>query len=242
MYLLDEASREVATLAGVGETLLNPRLLIAPFLRLEAVLSSRIEGTQASLSDIYVFEAGASEPPDAREVWNYVQAVEHGLARLDSLPISQRLLLELHALLLAGVRGGDLRPGELRSRQVWNAAPGTPVERARFVPPPAPALPDLLADWERFVHDQGPLPPLVRAALMHYQFEAIHPFIDGNGRIGRLLIPLLLAERGVLRTPLLYLSAYFERRRPEYYDQLLALSHSGDWTPRLRFFLLGVRD
>ena len=242
VYLLDEASREVATLAGVGETLLNPRLLIAPFLRLEAVLSSRIEGTQASLSDVYVFEAGGREPADAREVWNYVQAVEHGLARLDALPISLRLLLELHELLLTGVRGSSLHPGELRDRQVWLGAAGTPIARARYVPPPPRALIELLADWERFVHDDGPLPPLVRAALMHYQFEAVHPFIDGNGRIGRLLIPLLLAERGVLRTPLLYLSAYFERRRPEYYDQLLAVSHSGDWTPWLRFFLLGVRD
>lgn len=243
VYLLDSASRAVSVLAGIGETLPNPYLLIRPFIRREAVLSSRIEGTQASLSDLFIYEASErpSDPTgDAREVANYVRALEHGLKRLDDLPLSVRLMNEMHVLLLEGVRGEEKMPGELRNRQVWIGERGTSLDQARFVPPPARDVPDLLADLERFVNEELPMPPLVQAALMHYQFEAIHPYTDGNGRIGRLLIVLFLCAKGVLRTPLLYLSAYFERLRDDYYDQLLRVSKTGDWNPWLRFFLRGV--
>lgn len=243
VYLLDQASRSVATLSGVGEALLNPHLLIAPFTRREAVLSSRIEGTQASLTDVYVFEAtGRGDRSDAREVANYVRAMNVGLETLEQLPVCVRLARELHGVLLEGVRGEDKRPGELRDRQVWIAPPGTPIESARFVPPPAERVADLLTDWERFVNDDQPLPPLIRCALMHYQFETIHPFNDGNGRVGRLLIPLLLIELKVLSSPLLYLSAYFDAHRPEYYDHLYRVSTTGEWHPWLRFFLEGISE
>ncbi|MEZ4553759.1 MAG: Fic family protein [Dehalococcoidia bacterium] len=243
VYLLDQASRSAATLSGVGEALLNPHLLIAPFTRREAVLSSRIEGTQASLTDVYLFEAtGRGDRGDAREVANYVRAMSTGLEMLEELPVCVRLARELHGVLLEGVRGEDKRPGELRDRQVWIASPGTPIESARFVPPPPERVADLLTDWERFVNDDGPLPPLIRCALMHYQFETIHPFNDGNGRVGRLLIPLLLIELGVLSSPLLYLSAYFDAHRPEYYDHLYRVSTTGEWQPWLRFFLEGITE
>ena len=240
--LIEEASLAAARLDGVGETIPNPNLLIAPFLRREAVLSSRIEGTQASVSDVYVAEATGKPRGDAQEVVNHVRALQRGLELLDRLPICVRLARELHEVLLTGVRGQDEHPGELRTIQVWIGAPRSRIEDARFVPPPPHLLTDLLSEWEAFIHDESPLPTLVRCALMHYQFEAIHPFRDGNGRVGRLLISLLLSERRVLTAPLLYLSAYFEQNRQRYYDELYALSTTGDWTPWLRFFLTGVQE
>ena len=243
VYLLDTASRSVSVLAGIGETLPNPYLLIRPFIRREAVLSSRIEGTQASLSDLFIYEASertADPGGDVREVANYVRALEHGLQRLDDLPVSIRLMNELHSKLLEGVRGEDTMPGQLRNRQVWIGQEGTSLEEARFVPPPATMVPDLLADLESFLNEDLQMPPLIQAALMHYQFETIHPYIDGNGRVGRLLIVLFLCSRGVLETPLLYLSAYLERLRDSYYDHLLRLSSTGEWGDWLRFFLRGV--
>ncbi len=243
VYLLDNASRSVSVLAGIGETLPNPYLLIRPFIRREAVLSSRIEGTQASLSDLFKYEISdkARDPTsDVREVANYVIALEYGLQRLEELPISVRLMNELHGKLLEGVRGEDKMPGQLRNRQVWIGEEGTTVEEARFVPPPANMVPDLLADLERFLNEEFEMPPLIRAALMHYQFETIHPYMDGNGRIGRLLMVLYLCATGVLPTPLLYLSAYLERLRDDYYDHLLQVSNTGDWRNWLRFFLRGV--
>ncbi|MEX1254012.1 MAG: Fic family protein [Dehalococcoidia bacterium] len=242
VVLLDRASRAVSLLAGIGETLPDPYLLIRPFMRREAVLSSRIEGTQASLSDLLMYEASEErrDPADAREVANYVRALEHGLARLKELPLSVRLMNEMHAHLLAGVRGEDKMPGQLRTRQVWIGESGTRLEEARFVPPPASALPDLLSDLERFLNENVQMPPLVQAAMMHYQFESIHPYTDGNGRIGRLLIVLFLCAKDVLPTPLLYLSAYFERLRDDYYDGLLKVSETGEWDAWLRFFLRGV--
>lgn len=242
VFLLDTASRAVATLAGVGETLPNPHLLIQPFVRREAVLSSRIEGTQASIADVLMFEAGRGRAAlgDVQEVFNYVRALELGLERLADLPICARLVNELHLRLLQGVRGTETRSGQLRDRQVWIGTEGTPIEAARFVPPPPQVVPDLLADWERFINEPLELPPLVRCALMHYQFEAIHPYLDGNGRIGRLLIVLFLCALEVLPVPLLYLSAFFERRRAEYYHHLFRVSATGEWEPWLRFFLEGV--
>jgi Fic family protein len=246
VYRLDIASRAVATLAGVGETLSNPHLLITPFLRREAVLSSRIEGTQASLSDVYAYEASGGGPPERRqdtlEVINYVSALEFGLQRLEDIPISARLTNEIHAHLLSGVRGADSRPGELRERQVWIGTEGISIGEARFVPPPPHLVRDLMGDWESFANEEIEMPPLVKAALMHYQFEAIHPYRDGNGRIGRLLIVLFLCSESVLPTPLLYLSAYLERNRSAYYDHLLHVSATGDWTGWLRFFLDGVAE
>jgi len=240
--LLDRASLAVGRLVGVGETLANPHLLITPFLRREAVVSSMIEGTQASISDVYVFEAlgGRKATRDEREVLNYVHALEDGIRLLAGLPICTRLTNHLHAKLLEGVRGEDRRPGELRTQQNWIGTLGTNIGDARYIPPPPELLPDLLADWERFVNDDDDMPPLVRCALAHYQFEAIHPYVDGNGRIGRLLIILILCARGVLPKPLLYLSAYFERHRKEYGEHLYRISATGRWEPWLEFFLTGV--
>ena len=244
MRSLEEAASAVASLAGVGETIPNPHLLIGPFMRREAVLSSRIEGTQASLSDLFRYEASRGRRPsgDVKEVANYVQALERGLELLDELPISLRLVNQLHEALMSGVRGGEARPGELRDGQVWIGPPGSPIREARYVPPPAGLLRDLLLDWERFVNESDSLPALFRCAMMHYQFEAIHPYRDGNGRIGRLLITLFLCARGVLPKPLLYLSAYFERDRNAYYDQLFRVSATGDWETWIVYFLRGVAE
>ena len=220
-------------------------MLIQPYLRQEAVLSSKIEGTQSSLSELLLFEAGAESPEnrrsDLREVANYVGALQLGLDRLPKLPISQRLIQELHARLMRGVRGGDRTPGQFRKTQNWIGKPGTPIEMADFVPPPpGEALVESLDDWERFIHEQDALPPLVRCALMHYQFETIHPFSDGNGRIGRLLMPLFLLSQGHLSQPLLYLSAYFESHRDAYYRSLSEGRFTGDLSPWLTIFMQAV--
>lgn len=241
--LLDEATGAVHRLGGVGRLLPNPHLLIGPHMRLEAILSSRIEGTQAGVQELLRFEAGQvsgrETADDAREVQNYITAMDHGLARVrGGFPISVRLLREMHELLLAGVRGQDRRPGSLRTTPNWIG--GTNLDNATFVPPPHDEMGAALSDWERFLHEDD-LPLLVQLALAHYQFEVIHPFLDGNGRIGRLTIPLMLVLRGALPQPLLYLSAYFERFRGEYYDHLLFTSQRGDLLPWLRFFLEGVR-
>ena len=244
MRSLDEATRTVATLAGVGETIQNPRLLIRPFVRREAVLSSRIEGTQASIYDLYRYEASGSRRPegDVEEVANYVSALDRGLSLLDELPISVRLINQVHSVLMRGVRGGERRPGELRDEQVWIGPSGAPIEEASYIPPPPDLIRDLLFDWERFVNNGDTLPPLLQCAMMHYQFEAIHPYLDGNGRIGRLLITLFLRAKKILPTPLLYLSAYFERDRSAYYEQLFRLSATGDWETWIIYFLEGVAE
>lgn len=242
---LSEADRAVSELAGVARTLPNPHLLINPFIRREAVLSSRIEGTQASLSDLFFFEAsGLTNPrtPDVGEVANYVKALEHGLARLKELPISLRMIREIHAHLMEGVRGEDKEPGEFRRVQNWIGPTGCSLKDATFVPPPPAEMHAALDALEKYMHASSPLPPLVRLALIHYQFEAIHPFLDGNGRIGRLLITLSLCASGLLPQPLLYLSAYFERHRDAYYDGLLAVSQSGRWLNWISFFLRGVAE
>ncbi len=243
LVLLDEATGAVHRLGGVGRLIPNPHLLIGPHVRLEAVLSSRIEGTRTDVPQLLRFEAGQvnerAAADDAQEVANYVVAMEHGLARLrDGFPLSVRLLREMHERLMAGVRGQHLSPGELRSSPNWIG--GSSLENAVFVPPPPDALGNALSDWERFLHERD-LPLLVQLALAHYQFEAIHPFLDGNGRIGRLVIPLMLVMRQALPQPLLYLSAYFEEYRSQYYDHLLGTSQNGDLEPWLAFFLRGVR-
>lgn len=242
---LSEADRALSELAGVARNLPNPHLLIDPFVRREAVLSSRIEGTQASLSDLFYFEASGAPglaASDVREVANYVRALEYGLARLKDLPISLRLIREMHERLMEGVRGEHLTPGEFRRSQNWIGRPGCTLTDAIFVLPPAAEMKDALSDLERYLHAPSALPPLVRLALVHYQFEVIHPFLDGNGRIGRLLITLMLCTEGLLPLPLLYLSAYFERHRREYYRLLLAVSQSGSWSDWVIYFLRGVAD
>lgn len=240
---LSEADRALSELAGTARLLPNPHLLIGPFIRREAVLSSRIEGTQASLSDLLFFEASGSldpKTPDTREVANYVKAMEYGLARLEHLPLSLRLLRELHERLMDRVRGEHMTPGEFRRSQNWIGPPGCTLNEAVYVPPPVEAMEQSLAEFETYLHAPSPLPLLIRLAVIHYQFEAIHPFLDGNGRIGRLLITLLLCAEGALKQPLLYLSAYFERHREEYYRLLLAVSQAGRWTEWITFFLRGV--
>ena len=240
-YLLERATLTVGTLAGAGEISPNPSLFIQPFIGREAVLSSRIEGTQASLSDLLRHESGSQGyNDDIGEVLNYIEALEYGIGRLDQLPISLRLLNEVHERLLAGVRGQDKLPGELRNEQVWIGPPGSSIRDARFIPPPPSYVRDLLYDWEKFANESIYMPVLVQCALMHYQIEAIHPYRDGNGRIGRLLIILFLHAQKVLPTPLLYMSAYFERDRQRYYDELLNVSVSCDWERWLDYFLTGV--
>lgn len=242
--LLDDATGAVHRLGGVGRLIPNPHLLIGPHLRLEAVLSSRIEGTKTDVGQLLLFEAGQVTSGEARddavEVQNYVLALEHGLERVrGGFPISARLFREMHERLLNGVRGQHRRPGELRSSPVWLG--GSSPNDAVFVPPPPAEMQAALSDLERFLH-RTDLPLLVQLAIAHYQFEVIHPFLDGNGRIGRLMIPLMLVERAALPQPLLYLSAFFEQNRSEYYDHLLLTSQRGDLMPWIAFFLRGVQQ
>ena len=244
---LSDADRAIGRLAGEGRALPNPHWLIRPFVRREAVLSSRIEGTQATLGELLSAEAGAVErsPDDLREVANYVVALEYGIERLAELPLSLRLVRELHQHLMSDVRGGHAQPGEFRRVQNWVGPPGCRIEDATFVPPPPHELPRWLDEWETFLHDRS-LPPLVLIALAHHRFESIHPFLDGNGRVGRLLITLLLVERDVLPSPLLYLSAFFEATRSEYYARLQAVRSDGPvaaqagWHDWITYFLRGV--
>ena len=239
---LSDADRTVGALAGEGRRLPNPSLVIRPFVRQEAVLSSRIEGTQATLGEVMIAEAAApyhAGADDVEEVGNYVTALEYGLRRLDALPLSLRLVRELHERLMRGVRGDIAAPGEFRRTQNWIGRPGCTLNDASFVPPPPAELMSCLGAWEGYLHDDA-LPPLVHAALTHAQFEAIHPFLDGNGRVGRLLITLQLVERDVLPAPLLYLSAYFEATRDEYYARLLGVTERGEWGEWLTYFLRGV--
>ena len=239
---LSDSDRAIGRLAGEGGRLPNPHLLIRPFIRREAVLSSRIEGTQATLGELLAAEAGAAvsrSPADLREVANYVVALEYGIKRLSNLPLSLRLVRELHAHLMKGVRGNHATPGEFRRSQNWIGPPGCTLSNATYVPPPPAEMMDCLGAWENFLHDTA-LPPLVQVALAHSQFEAIHPFVDGNGRVGRLLITLFLVEREILPTPLLYFSAFLEATRRDYYDRLLGATERGAWGDWLKYFLNGV--
>ena len=250
-HSVSEADRALGELAGLGRTMPNPHLLIGPFVRREAVLSSRIEGTRADIADLYAYEAGQlslpgieSPPPqaDVREVLNYVRALEYGLQRLDTLPVSLRLIRELHEQLMEGVRGKHATPGRFRRSQNWIGAGNCTLNEATFVPPPVPRMHAALDALEKYLHSDDIYPPLVRLAMIHYQFEVIHPFIDGNGRIGRLLIPLLMVEWELLPLPLLYLSAFFHRYRQDYYDLLVETSADGAWQDWIRFFVRGVAE
>ncbi|HVQ92618.1 MAG TPA: Fic family protein [Mycobacteriales bacterium] len=239
---LSEADRAVGLLAGAGQVVPNPYLLSHALLRREAVLSSRIEGTQATLSDLVMFEVEPDRPQveDVREVANYVRAMEDALAPDRPLPLCLRLFRDIHRTLLTGVRGGYATPGEFRTQQNWIGPPGCTLTGATYIPPPPEQLWGCLDGFERYLHADREYPPLVELAWLHYQFEAIHPFVDGNGRVGRLLIGLLLCEWGLLPAPLLDISAYIEPRRDDYYARLLAVSTAGDWTGWLAFFLRAV--
>jgi Fic family protein len=242
MKLLSQADRAVGQLVGVCEVLPNPHLLIGPFLRREAVLSSKIEGTITKVEQLVLFEAGrtaeGAQTADLHEVANYVMAMEYGLSRLRDFPLSLRFIRELHGKLLDGVRGDEKAPGEFRTIQ--NAISPVTSDGPRYVPPPAPEMLRCLHEFETFLTRTETLPILIELALLHYQFEAIHPFLDGNGRIGRLLISLLLCYRSVLSRPLLYLSGFFEQHKDEYIDQLLYVSQTGAWVEWIEFFLRAV--
>lgn len=244
--LLSRADRALGRLDGSVLTLPNPDLFVFMYVRKEAVLSSQIEGTQSSLQDVLAAEAnliGAeARPSDVDEVLNYVRAMNHGLARLGELPVSVRLVREIHEQLLHGVRGSHLTPGDLRRSQNWIGPAGCTLADATFVPPPPDVVPRALGDLERFLHEPDDLPILIKIGLAHAQFETIHPFLDGNGRVGRLLITFLLTERGVLGKPVLYLSHFLKRHRQAYYDRLQAVRDEGDWEGWLAFFLRGIAD
>jgi len=244
--LAGEAERTLAELAWIGRNFPEPHVMVRSFIAQEAVMSSRIEGTRASLDDIYRYEADQlsflESNSDIREVHNYVVALDYGLSRLSELPVSLRLIRELHEKLMTGVRGDIWTPGEFRRTQNWIGPVGSTLETAPYVPPPFDEMLVTLQQVEKFIHENSDLPPLVRVGLIHYQFEAIHPFLDGNGRVGRLLIMLLLCQWNLLPQPLLYLSSYFEKHRSKYYARLLAVSQRGEWQEWLSFFLTGIRD
>ncbi|NLF19482.1 MAG: Fic family protein [Lentisphaerae bacterium] len=243
--LLSEADRALGRLDGSIQTLPNPDLFVFMYVRKEAVLSSQIEGTQSSLQDLLAAEArvlAPDRPHDVAEVVNYVAALNDGLGRLPELPVSVRLIREIHERLLQGVRGSHLTPGELRRSQNWIGPAGCTLSDATYVPPPPEVVPEALSELERFLHDQDDIPLLIKIGLAHAQFETIHPFLDGNGRIGRLLIAFLLCERRLLLKPVLYLSHYFKRHRQAYYEHLQAVRDAGDWEGWLAFFLRGVAE
>jgi Fic family protein len=240
---LSSADNALGKLASAGRYLKDPTLFVRPYMTREAVASSRIEGTEASFSEVLQAEAvgEAREDADVQEVRNYIHAFDHGLQRLQALPISQRLMSELHEVLMRGVRGRDKRPGELRNVPVYVGSPTDSAETAVFVPPVPTRIPELLSDWEQFANTPPRLPILIQCALLHYQFETIHPFMDGNGRLGRLMVVLYLRERGLLPAPLLYVSAYLEEHRREYYDRLQAVRERGEVEEWIQFFLTAVR-
>jgi Fic family protein len=245
IQLLAQANMALGRLDGTSAILPNVDLFVAMYVNKEAVLSSQIEGTQASLIDVLAFEADAAfpeNPQDVEEVINYISALNYGLERLNSLPLSLRLIREIHGFLMQGVRGSDRHPGEFRASQNWIGHLGGTIGTARFVPPAPGDMHKALSDLEKFIHEETTLPVLLKVGLVHAQFETIHPFLDGNGRMGRLLITFILCCEGVLRKPLLYLSHYFKKHRLEYYEHLQRVRDEGDWESWLKFFLRGVSE
>ncbi len=249
---LSAADRAVGKLEGLAGSVPNPHIFVWPLIRGEAVVSSRIEGTQADLDDLFAYGAGqlslrpdlpATPQDDVHEVYNYVRAMEYGLERRETLPVSLRFIRELHGILMEGVRGKDRTPGEFRTSSNWVGPPGSNLNTADYVPPPdGDELNSTLNEFERYVHTELKYPLLVELALIHYQFEAIHPFLDGNGRVGRLLVALLIVHWGILPEPLLYISEYFERNRDDYYNLLFAVSAEGAWGEWVEFFVRGVAE
>lgn len=242
--LLSKADMSLARLDGIGYILPNVDLFIAMYVRKEALLSSQIEGTEASLEDLFQFESG--EQPkninDVSEVVNYIKALNYGIERLGNFPMSLRLIKEIHGVLMKGVRGGEKMPGEFRKSQNWIGPKGCTLNEATFVPPPPHEAEKAMGDLEKYIHNKERLPLLADCALVHYQFETIHPFLDGNGRLGRLLITYYLYWKGALHKPLLYLSYFFKKRRQEYYDRLNMVRENGDYEQWLAFFLKGIKE
>jgi Fic family protein len=243
-HLLSEADLALGRLDGAVRTLPDADQFTLMYVRKEAVLSSRIEGTRSSLDDVLREEAGVpgKRPADIGEVRNYIAALNHGLALLPDLPVSVRLIREVHRVLLSDVRGSERQPGEIRTSQNWIGFAGATLAQASFVPPPPDEVGPALSRLERFIHDEGPMPFLVKTALIHAQFETIHPFLDGNGRVGRLLLTLLLCSQGLLSRPVLYLSEYFAMNQLRYYDLLQGVHDRGEWEEWVRFYLRGVSD
>ncbi len=238
------AERALGRLDGIAQTLPNPELFVAMYVKKEAVLSSQIEGTQASLVDVLEFESGDTSsaiPDDVGEVINYISALNYGLERVNSLPLSLRLLKEIHAMLMVDVRGSHKSPGEFRRSQNWIGPAGCTLQTASFVPPPVHEMNQALHHLESYLHDEE-IPLLVKCGLAHCQFETIHPFLDGNGRMGRLLITFLLCNGGAMKRPLLYLSYYFKKNRDQYYELLMRVRHEGAWEAWMRFFFQGVYE
>ena len=243
--LLSEADRALAKLDGIATVLPNTELFIAMYVKKEALLSSQIEGTQASLEGVLRFEANLEPSEDIneiKEVVNYIKAMNYGISRLQDLPMSNRLIKEIHEILIKGTRGTHKTPGEFRKTQNWLGAPGANLLEATFIPPPPDALMDLLFNLEKFIHQKDEIPPLIKISLIHAQFETIHPFLDGNGRVGRLLITFYLYWEKILSRPLLYLSFYLKKNRIEYYDSLMKIRLDGNWEGWIKFFLKGIKE
>lgn len=243
--LLSEADRALARLDGITTVLPNPELFVGMYVKKEALLSSQIEGTQASLEGVLKFEADLTPSEDIteiKEVINYIKALDYGIKRLKNLPLSNRLIKEIHKILISGTRGSHKTPGEFRKTQNWIGPAGANLDEATFVPPPPDSVSELMSELEKFIHKKDDIPPLIKIALIHSQFETIHPFLDGNGRIGRLLITFYLYWRGILSHPLLYLSFYLKKHREKYYDWLMKVRLNGDWEGWIKFFLKGVAE
>lgn len=242
LSLLSQADQSLGRLDGVGDRLPNPDMFVTMYVRKEAVLSSQIEGTQASLEDVLEYEVNTRRrlPADVAETYNYVEALNAGLARLNELPLCNRLFREIHGILMQGVRGQEKSPGEFRASQNWIGPPGSSLSTATYVPPPPYEMTQAMGNLELYLNAAAPASLLIKAGLAHGQFEMIHPFLDGNGRLGRLLITFLLCQQKVLARPLLYLSAYFKEYQDEYYARLYAISNDGDWEGWLKYFLKGV--
>ena len=241
--VLSRADTAMGRLSGISEAFPNPDLFVAMYVRKEAVLSSQIEGTEASLEDVLEYESEnrpKTLPNDVTEVVNYVKAMNYGLERINDLPLSLRLIKEIHAELMQGVRGGDKTPGEFRKSQNWVGPKGCTLSSARFIPPPPHEMMQALGDLEKYMHSELNYPLLVECSLIHFQFETIHPFLDGNGRIGRLLITFFLCHKKILKKPLLYLSHFFKQNRLEYYDRLMEVREKGEFEAWIKFFLQGV--
>jgi len=245
LELISQADRALGRLDGSIQTLPDPDLFVFMYIRKEAVFSSQIEGTQSSLDDVLEAEArvfNPQRPGDVKEVLNYVKALRFGLERLGELPVSVRLIREIHERLLEGTRGRERSPGELRNTQNWIGPAGSTLNEATFIPPPPDAVPLSLSQLESFLHQTDPMPSLVKIGLAHAQFETIHPFLDGNGRMGRLLITFLLCERKILHQPVLYLSHHLKRYRNQYYDLLQNIRDNGNWEDWIKFFLSAVAE
>ena len=240
--LLSRADRMLGRLDGVTETLPDPELFVAMYVQKEAVLSSQIEGTQASLVDVFDGDQSREKREDIGDIVNYVGAMNYGLERLKEFPLSLRLLREIHQVLLSSWRGSKRSPGEFRTTQNWIGAPCCTLREATFVPPNVPDMNEAMGDLELYLHSEDGLPPLIKIALVHAQFETIHPFLDGNGRMGRLLITFWLCQQKILSQPLLYISYYFKRNRQDYYDRLMVVRKTGDWEQWIKFFLKGIAE